>query len=112
MVGIAVEVHAGRECAARIALTVAFGVFKELAVEHFGAEEMPTVVGGVDEVAGEDNLVEEVPRRFVGEGADAFVEHRPPGVEEAVSVHAVFFLFGSEHLGARFIHRVVVEVAH
>lgn len=71
MVGIASEVCTTRERAFGVALSVSFGVFEEVEVEHFGLVEVPAVVGHVNEVAGYYNLVEEVPGAFVSEGANA-----------------------------------------
>lgn len=112
VVGVTIEERSGGICALGIADAVAFGILEEVEVEHFCLEEVPTVVGGVDEIARHDDLVEEVPLALVCECADATAEDIPPGVEESVGLCVLGFALGAEGYGARFIHGVVVEVAH
>lgn len=112
VVGVTTEEASGGVGSFGVADAVAFGVFEEVEVENFGFVEVPTVVGCADEVTGDDDLVEEVPLAFVCECADATLEDVPPGVVEAVGIDSVGFAFGPEGYGARFVHRVVVEVAH
>ena len=57
-------------------------------------------------------MVEEVPCALVCQCADATVEDVPPGVVEAVVGDILGVALGPEGHGARFVHGVVVEVAH
>ena len=71
VVGVSSDVAACGERALGISLTVAFVVFEEVEVKHFGFVERPLGVGDVDEVARYYYLVEEVPLAFVCECAYA-----------------------------------------
>lgn len=101
VVGVSVEVYSGGEGAQGVVLACAFGVFEEVAVEDFGTQEVPAVFGRVEQVAGDDNLVEEVPRTLVGECSGAMVKDAPEGAEECVVFGDVFLVaFGTEDFGA------------
>ena len=47
MVGVTVKEHTCGECAARIALTVPFGIFQEIEIKHLGIIEMQVAGTGV-----------------------------------------------------------------
>lgn len=101
VVGVSVEVYSGGEGAQGVVLACAFGVFEEVAVEDFGTQEVPAVFGRVEQVAGNDNLVKEVPRALVGKSSGAVVEDAPEGAEECVVFGDVFLVaFGTEDFGA------------
>ena len=74
VVGVAVEVRTRSECAQWVALAGAFGVAQEVVVVDDRTLEVPHLFVAVGQISGEDDLVEQVPRTLVGEGADAVVE--------------------------------------
>lgn len=113
MVGVAVEEHSGREGAQGVVLALSVGVAQEFEVVD-AASSVVEAVGIVvlEQISGDDNLVEEVPLAVVGEGSDSVVEHFPPGVVESVGLDVVLVFGGSEHLGDGDVIGVVVKVAH
>ena len=88
---------------------------QELEIVDFGTHKFQScgAVGG-EHVSRKDYLVEEVPRPFVRECADAvIVEYLPPWIVEHVSVGNVLgVFFRSQDFAARLVGGVVVEVAH
>lgn len=113
VVGVSVEVYSGGEGAQRVVLACSFGVFEEVAVKYLCTQEVPAIFGCIEQVAGDDYLVEEVPRTLVGERSSAMVEYGPEWAEELVVFGDVFFVaFGTKDFGAGFVHGVIVEVAH
>lgn len=77
MVGVAVEVDAGGEGAQGVALALSFGVTEEFEVVDLSFPVVEILFAGVvfEERTADDDLVEEVPLRAVGEGADTLVEN-------------------------------------
>lgn len=95
VVGVSAQEAARGVGALGVPHAVALGVFEEVEVEHLGLEEVPVLVGCVDQVARHYDLVEEVPRALICQCADATVEDVPPGVEELVSLDAFGFALGA-----------------
>ena len=82
-------------------------------------EDLVAVEGEVaavlaDEVAAEDDLVEEVPLAVIEQGTLAhLVERVPPGVVEVVlAAHVLQFVLALQAFGHRLVVGVVVHVAH
>ena len=116
VVGIAVEPSAAGRGAFGCTLVFTFGLQEVVAREDgVGQQMQPRFVFVLEQVAGENDLVEEIPFATVVEGAyTLFVEHVVPGVVEIVGGTGVFVTLGREGVGRGDgeVAGVVVEVAH
>ena len=116
VVGVAVEPCAAGGSAFGRTFVLAFGLQEVISREDgVGKEVEARFIGRVEEIAGEDDLIEEIPLASIVECADSFlIEHVVPRIVEIVRSAGVLVALGTEGFGRsdRKVAGIVVEVAH
>ena len=113
VVRIPIEPHAAGCCALGRTFVFPFRLEEVVAHEDFALVILPSGAVFAQQVAGEYDLVKEIPVALIEQGALAyFIEEVVPGIVEVVGVACLLLLLTSEAFAHALILGVVVKVAH